>query len=150
MGLNWQLMVCERFFQAKLPDDLSQATHNRAVTMSRWRTGGSERKVRLQHFCAGQIQYCKFFKTQIIVFKSLSRWGSKVRAMQDLAWVPKLLLGEESFWPFSYLRQIFLDRFPIQGFDYPDQLFLKFGCASVQVCRPISNHCDQHSVTGFL
>jgi len=25
------------------------------------------------------------------------KWGSKVRAMQDLAWVPKLLLGEESF-----------------------------------------------------
>ena len=53
--------------------------------------------------------------------------------MQDLAWVPKLLLGEESFWPFSYLRQIFLDRFPIQGFDHLDQLFPKFGCASVQV-----------------
>jgi len=25
------------------------------------------------------------------------KWGSKVRAMQELAWVPKLLLGDESF-----------------------------------------------------
>ena len=31
------------------------------------------------------------------LFKIVPRWGSKLKAMQELAWVPKLLLGEETF-----------------------------------------------------
>ena len=55
---------------------------------------------------------CRNILDWMMIFKTNFRWGSKVRAMQELAWVPKLLLGDESFWPFSYL---YLDRVAIQA-----------------------------------